>query len=177
MIRNFDVFSLPMSIVNRIALLFVAAGFLTGCKDSTKWAIDGDYTVSTASIFIKNFKEGEVSLYGTCGLKKVSILSHKLFLDSTCEFLSDVKDITIVDSFETTVDQFPIMDRKSFALFVDGDSDSHRAILVFKAREIWKDNVSDSMYIVKKNADSVVLVHDPIVLEIVKTKPNEKIKQ
>ena len=111
-----------MKLITRPCILFVFAAMFSACKNnSTKWAIEGDYTVSKTSLFIKNFDAGEEGLFATCGLKQVSILSHKLYLDSTCEFLSDVKDITIVDSFETTVDQFPIMDRKSFAQFVDGD--------------------------------------------------------
>jgi hypothetical protein len=163
-----------MKLIIQPCLLFAFAAILSSCKDSSKWAIEGDYTVSNTSIFIKNFEAGQESLFGTCGLKKVSIQSHKLYLDSTCEFLNDVKDITIIDSFETTIDKFPIMDRQLFAQFVDGDSESRREVLVFKAREIWKDNVRDSMYIVKKSADSVILVHAPIVLEIVRTRSQEK---
>lgn len=162
-----------MVTINRIGLLFVLVALLTGCKtNSTKWAIEGDYTVTRTSIFIKNFREGEESLYGTCGLKKISIQAHKVQIDKTCEFLSDVNDITIVDSFETTVDKFLILDRESFAHFVDGDS--RRNILVFKARDTFNDGVNDSMYIVKKTVDTVILVHDPIVLEIVRTQSNKK---
>lgn len=135
-----------------------------------KLSIEGDFVVTNSSIFLTNVHEEKVSLYETCISRKFSIKSNKLYSDTACSIFDQVKDIQIVDSFYTTIDKFPIRNSLLFSYFVDGVEDSKKDIQVFKANELFFYKGKDSMYIVKKTNDTIYVVQDPSIIQMVRVK-------
>jgi len=162
-------FSQQAVLNSRIGLVFVAVGLLPGCKEQgvTKLSIEGNYVVISTAIFLTDGETEKEDLFNTCISKKFIIQADKLYADTACMF-EGVKEITIVDSFQTTVDSFPVMNTTKFSYFIDDRVDSHDSIWVFKAREIFSDRTEDSLYLVKKSIDTIILVRDPFFLKMVR---------
>lgn len=95
------------------------------------------------------------------------IRANKLYVDTSCLF-DGVKDITIVDSFQTTVDSFRVMNPEKFSYFIDDSIGSHRRIWVYKANQVFLNGTRDSLFIVKKTIDTIILAQDPYFLKLVR---------
>ena len=153
---------------SRTGLVFISIALLLGCKHPvTKFSIEGDFVVTSTSIFLTAAEEEKEDLFKTCVSRKFSIRANKLYADTACMF-EGVREITITDSFQTTVDSFPVMNSTKFRYFVDDDIDSHRRIWVYKATQVFGDGARDSLFIVKKTIDTIILAKDPFFLKLVR---------
>ncbi|OQP57065.1 hypothetical protein A3860_10890 [Niastella vici] len=158
---------------SKTGLVLISIAILLGCKHPvtkvTNLSIEGDFVVTAASIFLTDAVAEKEVLFNTCVSRKFIIKANKLYADTTCVF-EGVKDITIVDSFQTTVDSFPVKNSTSFAYFVDGDIESHRRIWVYRASQVFSDGTRDSLFIVKKTMDTIILAQDPYFIKLVRVK-------
>lgn len=154
---------------NKAKLLLIVVVLLFGCREQVKnVSIEGDFIITNSSIFLTDGRDAKDELFKACISKMVKIKNKKLYVDTTCGLFDEVKDVTITDSFITTIDNFPILNPVSFSIFIDHSDSSKRDIVVFKAREVFFHGGKDSIYIVKKSADTIFIVQEPNILEMVR---------
>jgi hypothetical protein len=158
-----------VELINKPRLLLIVVVLVFGCGEQVKRiSIEGDFVVTNSSIFLTDGRDAKEELFKDCISKTMKIKNKKLNMDTTCGLFDEVKDVTITDSFITTIDKFPILNPTSFSFFIDHSDSSRKEIIVFKAREVFFHGGKDSMYVVKKSADTIFIVQEPYILELVR---------
>lgn len=156
---------------NKIVVPFIFLLFLCGCNSHPPaLSIEGDYVITNSAIFLTSMRAEKEDLFTSCVSKKVTIRGNKLFADTTCGLFDQVNTIIITDSFTTTANKFPIQNPDRFSYFMEDSTGSHSQLLVFKAHSTFSYGKNDSLYIVKKSADTILVVQDPFVVMLSRNK-------
>lgn len=162
-----------MAQTGRTKLVVIFIALLVGCNHRVnKVSIEGDFVAISTAVFLTDGEEEKADQFNKCVSGKYSIQANKLYADSACILFDSVKDITITDSFQTTVDLLPVRHSTKLSYFIDYRVDSHDSIWVFKAQEVFLNGTSNSLFIVKKTIDTLILARDPFFLKLVKVNSN-----